>query len=98
MSRTARVHRTLALIAAAVAALAASAPASASPARDDVNFVAKTCGGPSEIVECPPPVKSHPDTPIDDEAQPTCGGPNDVVECAPPVEAQPGRGEAIWPE
>jgi len=104
MSRIARDHRILArtLVTAAVAALAATAPASASAApshvpHGDLPIVAKTCGGPNEIVQCKPPVKTHPDSPIDDEAVPTCGGPNGVVECPPPVEAGPGRVEAVRP-
>ena len=77
MSRSARDHRIPALIAAGVAALAATATASASasPGRDDVNFVAGTCGGPNEIIECPPPVKSWPAAATDSLVAPTCGGP-----------------------
>ena len=70
MSRIARDHRFLlrTLIAAAFATLAVAAPASALPAdapgrvpaRHDVTFVAKTCGGPNEIIECAPPVEAEP--------------------------------------
>jgi len=64
MSRTANRI----LIAAAFAALVAAAPASASPLAHGKDYVAPTCGGPNEIVECPPPVKSKP--PIGEAARP----------------------------
>jgi hypothetical protein len=97
MFRVATHHRILVktLVTAVVATVAATAPAAASdapsriPAQHAVNIVAATCGGPNEIVECAPPVKSRPDSPIDHEAQPTCGGPNEIVECPPPVDAKP---------
>ena len=86
MSRIAKQYRILVI--AAVAALAATAPASASPLAHGKNFVAPTCGGPNEIVECKPPVKLHPAA-ADSVLAPTCGGPNEIVQCRPPVESKP---------
>jgi len=106
MTRIARDHRFLlrTLIAAAFATLAVAAPASALPAdapgrvpaRQDVTFVAKTCGGPNEIIECAPPVES-PAADVDSLVAKTCGGPNEIIECPPPVEAEPRRVEAVRP-
>ena len=90
MSRIAKPHRILAM--AVVATLAAAAPAAADgPNRLPTTFIAPTCGGPNEIIECAPPVK-HPHSATETEAQPTCGGPGDIIECAPPVESEP-RGD-----
>ena len=58
-------------------------------------LVAKTCGGPNEIVECRPPVETPPDSATETEAQPTCGGPGDIIECAPPVESEPRGDPAV---
>ena len=87
MSRTAKHHRILArtFVTAAVVALAATAPASASPLAHGKDYVAPTCGGPNEIVQCKPPLKVH-TAPTDSLAAPTCGGPNEIVVCRPPVE------------
>ena len=78
MSRIAKPHRIL--IAAALAALVATAPASASPAAHGKDFVAPTCGGPNEVVVCKPPLKAHPAA-TDSVVAATCGGPNEIVEC-----------------
>jgi hypothetical protein len=87
MSRIAKPHRILAM--AVVAALAAAAPAAADgPNRLPTTFVAPTCSGPNEIVECAPPAK-HRYSAADDVVAPTCGGPNEIVECAPPVKSHP---------
>jgi hypothetical protein len=98
MSRIARDHRILAraLVTAAVAAVAVTAPASASAVpHADLPYAAKTCGGPNEIVQCKPPVKSHSAAATDTLLAPTCGGPNEIVQCKPPVEARPHRPEAV---
>ena len=91
MSSIARHHRILAraLVTAAVAAVAATAPASASALpHPDLPIAVKTCGGPNEIVECKPPAKS-PAAATDRFLAPTCGGPNEIVQCRPPVETPP---------
>jgi hypothetical protein len=80
MSRITKPHRILAM--AVVAALAAAAPAAADgPNRLPTTFVAPTCGGPNEIIECAPPAK-HRYSAADDVVAPTCGGPNEIIECA----------------
>ena len=76
-------HRILA--AAFVAALVAAAPASASPPVHGQDFLNPTCGGPSEIVVCKPPLKVHV-APTDSLVLKTCGGPNEIVECRRPVD------------
>ena len=63
----------------------AAAPASASPLAHGDDFLNPTCGGPSEIVVCKPPVKVHV-APTDSLVLKTCGGPNEIVQCRPPVE------------
>lgn len=73
------------LVTAAVAALAATAPASASPLAHGEDFLNPTCGGPNEIVVCKPPLKIH-TAPTDRLVAPTCGGPNEIVVCRPPVD------------
>jgi hypothetical protein len=98
MSRIAKHHLARTLVTAAVAALAVAAPASADgPNRLPTIFVAPTCGGPNEVVECPPPVKHPHAAAADSVVAPTCGGPNEVVECAPPVESEPRGGTAVRP-
>ena len=105
MFRIAKPNRILAM--AVVATLATAAPAAADgPNRLPTTFVAPTCGGPNEIIECAPPAK-HRYSAADDVVAPTCGGPNEIIECAPPVkhphaatetEAQPtcgGPGDII---
>ena len=93
MSRIAKHHRILArtLATAAVAVLAATAPASASPLAHGKDYVAPTCGGPNEVVVCKPPLKVHPAA-ADSVVAETCGGPNEIVECPPPVESRSPSG------
>jgi hypothetical protein len=76
-------HRILAT--AFVAAIVAATPASASPLAHGEDFLNPTCGGPSEIVVCKPPLKVHV-APTDSLVLKTCGGPNEIVECRRPVD------------